>query len=143
MLGGKKGLRDMSRGFEDISKAKADMKIARAKTPEEALGLMEAQRDRHLELAAKHQSKARGIFTGPAELRAAKASEANANQCQRKIDKLTKKNPHLQKDAVQPVDQQVEPSVAQKLEDLKRLYDQGIVSAEEYEQKRVQLLEQL
>lgn len=137
MLGRKKGLRDISRGMEDISKGMSDMKIARAKTPEDALRLMEEQRDRHLGQAASHQAKAKGIFNGPAELRAAKASEAKANQYQRRIDKLLQKHPQL---APAPAATLV---TSERIVELRKLYDQGLISEDEYERKRVQLLEDL
>lgn len=139
MLGSKKGIRDINRGMSDISSGVADMKIATAKTPERAPELMEIQRDRAAELALKHQSKAKGFFTGPAELRAAKAAEAKANSYQRKIDKLIKKRPELAPQ--EPAAPGATP--ADRLEALRRFHDQGILSDAEYEQKRSRLVEDL
>lgn len=145
MLGSKKGIRDINRGMSDISSGIADMKIASAKTPERALELMEEQRDRAAELALKHQAKAKGIFTGPAELRAAKAADAKANSYQRKIDKLIKKNPHLQAaiDTKTPEFHSGGVSVESRLAELDSLLSRGIITVGEHEDKRAAIIADL
>lgn len=136
MFGSKKGLRDISRGASDISDGIAAMKIAGA-DPARALDLMEAQRDRAADQALKHQSKAKGIFNGPAELRAAKAAEATANQWQRKIDKHLRKHPSLAAQPAQHADLTV------RLADLQRLLDADLITQDEYDTKRATILDQI
>lgn len=138
MLGSKKGIRDINRGMSDISSGVADMKIASAKTPERALELMEVQRDRAAELALKHQAKAKGIFTGPAELRAAKAAEAKANSYQRKIDKLLKKHPDLV--PREPAQAHDSLPVSIRLQELKNLHEQGFITDDEYQSQRESII---
>lgn len=144
MLGSKKGIRDINRGVSDMSNGVAEMKIAAAKTPERALELMEQQRDRAYDQSLKHQAKAKGMFTGPAELRAAKAAEGQANQWQRRIDKLIKKNPHLKPVENAPASTDDRPaSTGDRLAKLKDLLDQGHISEKEYAAQRETIIGQV
>lgn len=134
MLGSKKGARDIQRGVSDIKDGTAELRLARAKTPEAKIEILQEMRDRHLVQAAHFQSKARGVFNGPAQLRAAKASEAEAAKCERRIAKIRKKH---------DIPEVPEGSVADRLLDLHRLHEAGAITQDEYEKKRAGLAGQL